>query len=238
MKLNKLTDVSQSDIQLAASLSAAAYEDSIPGAFKYVSKIGACAYLQKRNDTQFVIWRGTNSGIDWLANIACIPWRVKGKWVHGGFALQQASVWKPIRKQLNPSVKTYVVGHSLGGACATITAAKLVGQNFKDVRLITMGRPNTWFRSKTPLGATCNISVVAGSDIVCTVPRTYGSAADQHIIFMANDGKDYLDPDKEFRDADRRSHLKESISDHMMNTSYIPRIKSLKLEKLCTDTPS
>jgi len=228
-----INNITKSEIEKAAELAQAAYGDEISGAFKYESKIGACVFLKKTSDAQYIIWRGTNSPIDWLANLTCIPWRVAGKWVHGGFAFQQNSVWKPVRKQLDPSKLTYCIGHSLGGAAATISAAKLVRANFKSVKLITQGRPNVWWRSKTDLGADCNVSIVSGSDIVCTVPRTFGSANDQTIIFMANDGNDYLNPDKEFRRSDRLQHLKESVSDHMMDTSYLPRIKKLKLEKLC-----
>ena len=106
--------VTKAELDLAARLAEQAYDDAIPGAFKYESKIGACAYLYKHDDKQYVVYRGTNSAIDWAANASCFPWRVSGKWVHAGFAISQKSVWKPIRKQLDPSKVTYCIGHSLG----------------------------------------------------------------------------------------------------------------------------
>ncbi len=223
------------ELDLAARLAEQAYDDAIPGAFKYESKIGACAYLYKHDDKQYVIYRGTNSAIDWAANASCLPWRVGGKWVHAGFAISQKSVWKPIRKQLDPAKVTYCIGHSLGGASATVAALRLLGHGFsKDkIRLVTFGRPNVMWRAKAPSGLGCNVSVVSGSDIVAVIPRLLTAAPDCDIIYCGNDDKDYLNPPKEFRDQDRRSHLKELISDHMMDTSYKPRVKNLDLEKLC-----
>ena len=89
------------------------------------------------------------------------------------------------------------------------------------------------WRAKAPSGLGCNVSVVSGSDIVAVIPRLLTASPDQDIIYCGNDDKDYLNPPKEFRDQDRRSHLKELISDHMMDTSYKPRVENLDLENLC-----
>ena len=66
------------------------------------------------------------------------------------------------------------------------------------------------------------------------VPRLFYSAdSNQDIIFFGRDGKDYLNPSKEFRNNDRR--LKDSISSHMMDTSYLPRVDQCKVEDLICD---
>ena len=223
----KLTD---REIIKACSLAEEAYNDSIIGADKYESRLGTTAFYKNSNGQQYVIFRGTNGEpSDWLMNLSAIPWRVNGRWVHGGFAAAQGSVWKPIRKRLDPAKTTYLIGHSLGGACATVSALKL--RNFKDVRLITFGRPNVMLRSKKTLEGVKNISVVAASDIVSLIPKIfYGADKNQDIIYMGSNNKNYLNPTKEFRDGDRK--LGNSIKDHMMETSYTPRVKNLKVEKL------
>ena len=83
---------------------------------------------------------------------------------------------------------------------------------------------------------TYDVSVVAGSDLVCTVPRIFfGPDAGSEVIFAANNGSDYYCPSAEFRKTDRFSELDESISDHFMESSYIPRIESMTMEKLICD---
>jgi len=75
-----------------------------------------------------------------------------------------------------------------------------------------------------------NLSVVAGSDLVTLVPKMLFGADAKNMIYHGNDGKDYLNPTKDFRDKDRKGYIKESISDHFMNTSYGPRMENLNLE--------
>ena len=224
------------DLKEAASLAQEAYGPEIPGATKFENKrTGAACFYLNRNGIQYVIWRGTNSFIDWVWNLSAGLWRVNKRWVHLGFYLHHRSLFPQVRKKLNPKVKTVVIGHSLGGACATISALRL--HNFDDVRLITFGRPNVFFKSDKKIEhLTYDVSVVAGSDLVCTVPRIFfGPDAGSEVIFAANNGSDYYCPSAEFRKTDRFSELDESISDHFMESSYIPRIESMTMEKLICD---
>jgi hypothetical protein len=235
------TTLTDREINLACAFAEQAYGEEIGGATRFDSKLGTTAFYLYQNDVQYIIFRGTNGDpSDWLMNLSAIPWRINGKWAHGGFVAAQNSVWKPIRKRLDPSKKTYCIGHSLGGACAILTAHRLVSGKrpaFKDVRCITFGRPNVWLKSKKRLKEMVNVSVVASSDIVSTVPRLFYSAdSNQDIIFFGRDGNDYLNPTKEFRNGDRK--LKESISSHMMETSYIPRVNACKVEGLICDKSS
>ena len=226
------TTLTNSEIEEACSLAEQAYDESISGATRFDSILGTTAFYMYKNDVQYIIFRGTQEGKDWLMNMSAIPWKVNGRWVHGGFAAAQGSVWKKIRARLDPRKKTYCIGHSLGGACATITALKL--QSFENIRLITFGRPNVFLKGKRRLKDIVNISVVAGSDIVATVPRfCYSADSNQDIIYFGKDGNDYLNPSKDFRDGDRR--LGDSISDHMMDKSYTPRVDDCKVEDLICD---
>ena len=236
------------DLKEAASLAQEAYGPEIPGATKFENKrTGAACFYLNRNGIQYVIWRGTNSFIDWVWNLSAGLWRVNKRWVHLGFYLHHRSLFPQVRKKLNPKVKTVVIGHSLGGSCATISALRLSEEVksskdkkeklFEDVRLITFGRPNVFKKSKKKMDhLTYDVSVVAGSDLVCTVPRIFfGPDAGSEVIFAANNGSDYYCPSAEFRKTDRFSELDESISDHFMESSYIPRIESMTMEKLICD---
>ena len=236
------TELTDEEIKKACALAASAYDESIPGATRFDSKLGTTAFYLFSNDVQYIIFRGTNGDpADWLMNLSAIPWRVHGKWAHGGFLAAQQSVWKRIRKRLDPTRKTYCIGHSLGGAVAILTAHRLVHKHgrsvafpVENVRCITFGRPNVWLKSEKQLKDIVNVSVVASSDIVSMVPRLFYSAdSNQDIIFFSRDGKDYLNPSKEFRNNDRR--LKDSISSHMMDTSYLPRVDQCKVEDLICD---
>lgn len=114
------------DLKEAASLAQEAYGPEIPGATKFENKrTGAACFYLNRNGIQYVIWRGTNSFIDWVWNLSAGLWRVNKRWVHLGFYLHHRSLFPQVRKKLNPKVKTVVIGHSLGGSCATISALRL-----------------------------------------------------------------------------------------------------------------
>ncbi|MAY04323.1 MAG: hypothetical protein CMB25_01805 [Euryarchaeota archaeon] len=235
------TRITDNEIKQACKFAEQAYEENITNATRFDSKLGTTAFYLLKNDIQYIIFRGTNGDpSDWLMNLSAIPWRIHGKWVHGGFLAAQSSVWKQIRKCLDPSKKTYCIGHSLGGACAVITAHRLSNRHgrspaFEDVRCITFGRPNVWLKSKTRLKDMVNISVVANSDIVAVIPKLFYQAdSNQDIIYFGGDGNAYLNPTKEFRDGDR--NLSSSISDHLMESSYSPRVKECKVRDFICDT--
>ena len=75
---------------------------------------------------------------------------------------------------------------------------------------------------------------MAGSDLVALIPKIFYQAdINQDIIYFGKDGNNYLNPSKDFRDGDRR--IGDSISDHMMDKSYTPRVKDCNVEELICD---
>ena len=68
------------------------------------------------------------------------------------------------------------------------------------------------------------ISCVYGSDFITTIPRfLYGPSKSQMMLYFANSGEDYIDPDKAFRKKDRS--LKRLVSDHFMG-GYMERLEA------------
>ena len=121
-----------------------------------------------------------------------------------------------IKKHLDPKKRTLICGHSLGGALAELSAAKLNGKH-DNINLITFGKPNVFFKGfKRPMTLDTQISCVQGSDMVARVPRLcYGPSISQDMLYFSNTGGTFINPQKSFRVADRGG-LKDRVTDHYM----------------------
>ena len=111
------------------------------------------AFVQVENDAVWVVFRGTcpesrqQVKADILSHMNPEP--DAGR-VHLGFQNELDNVWQEIETAITPHVghPIYVVGHSLGGAMATIAAARLLRKSLKygnpaltPAGLITFGSP-------------------------------------------------------------------------------------------------
>lgn len=114
-------------------------------AFKSVTGFGYLAAGKgARQGEVLVATRGTAIGVDWLTNLNIAMQRgPSGHLVHAGFN----DVWKSFSSVLgefmrgrNPSV-IHCVGHSLGGALATLNADHFSSARMGEVRLYTFGSP-------------------------------------------------------------------------------------------------
>lgn len=211
--------------KLAAKLSLQAYQD-IPNAIKIVNRwTSTVAYVHKTEDCNYVVFRGTNSPLDWVFNLSALPWYYNGRWCHAGFVATHKSTWKQIRRQLDPNKKTLVCGHSLGGALAELTAWAC--RDFTDLSMVTFGKPNVFFRgSKKKMGHKVQISYVSGSDVVTRLPKFgYVPDSNQDLVYFDNWGRIALNPPTDYIKND--FGLGDSVSDHSM-VSY---------EKMVNDYP-
>jgi len=213
-------------LNMACSWSIKAYKDQNRDAIKIENKLtGATAFVVKRKSIDVIVFRGTQRKInDILTDICVVPVPYAGRLCHGGFVAQHASIWGKIKKHLDPKKRTLICGHSLGGALAELSAAKLNGKH-DNINLITFGKPNVFFKGfKKPMSLDNQISCVHGSDMVARIPRfCYGPSSSQTMLYFGNSDSDYINPSKETRVADR-GNLKDRIADHMME-GYNQRLK-------------
>ena len=202
-----------------------AYDDNIVAAIKIESKLtSTTAYVIKRKTIDIIAFRGTQQVNDWLVNLLCIPVPYAGRLCHAGFVMAHKSVWKKIKKHIHPTKRTLICGHSLGGALAELSAAKL-HKKHPNLNLVTFGKPNTFFKGfKRPMDLDKQVSVVCGSDMVALIPKLcFGPSSSQTMLYHANSGSDYIDPAKTLRDDDRS--ITDAVSDHFM-AGYTERLDS------------
>ena len=213
--------------KIASKLSLDAYKDDMVGAFKIENKLtSTVAYVKFTPECNYVVFRGTNSIGDWLFNLSAVPAYYNKRWTHGGFALAHKSVWKRIRRLLDPKKKTLITGHSLGGALAELSAWAC--RDFTDLTLITFGKPRVFFRgSKKKMNHDVQISYVSGSDVVTRIPKFgYEPDKNQDLVYFDNWGQVFFNPPKGYVKND--FGLGDSISDHSM-TSYDKMVNDMHL---------
>jgi hypothetical protein len=131
------------------------------------SKNSSQAILVEHEDFFTMAFRGTDELLDWLDNFDLIVkpvlLLVEGEkldgYFHQGFWKATDDIWEPLLakyqqfqqedrdKQQNLKQKKvrplFLTGHSLGGAMATIAAAKLIHQDLPFISTYTFGQPRT-----------------------------------------------------------------------------------------------
>ena len=212
-------------LDTACRYSNKSYNDHIPNSIKIESRLtSTTAYIIKRNTIDIICFRGSRGLHDWLFNLSAVPVPYAGRLCHGGFVTAHLSVFGKIKKHLHPKKRTLFCGHSLGGALAELSVAKLTGKH-PNLNLVAFGKPNVFFKGfKRSMELDKQISCVYGSDFITTIPRFfYGPSKSQTMLYFANSGEDHINPDKAFRKKDRR--LSGIVSDHLME-GYTERLET------------
>lgn len=97
-----------------------------------------------------VVFRGSDSTIDWLRDLLAIafkPWHAPSFGpVHMGFYLGMTRVWAELKTQVRPSDRVVLTGHSLGAARTPILAAEMLVDGFAPTGRVCFGEPRVGFQ--------------------------------------------------------------------------------------------
>ena len=96
-------------------------------------------------------FRGTNEVADWLDNINVFSTKELFGEFHRGFWKAVEDVWQPINEKIQSlqsqnKLPIFMTGHSLGGAMATIAAARLIHEDKPFTSVYTFGQPRVMTR--------------------------------------------------------------------------------------------
>src|SRR4029079_2312306 len=133
-------------------------------------------YFLERNDkarTQFSTVRGTANNINFSEDfdVSVREDRKVKIPVHAGFDLAARAIYQDVSPYLKSGYKTYLSGHSLGGAVAAILTIYLIESGVDVVRAVTFGQPRfTTADGVKQLGFLPLARVVDENDIVPMVP--------------------------------------------------------------------
>ncbi len=212
----KLPASSRECVERAASYSLQSYSD-IPNCIRIESWwTSTTAFVIIGEKVNYVVFRGTQQPQDWLFNLSALPYRYNRRWAHAGFVAAHKSVWKRIRRLLDPKKRTVFCGHSLGAALAELSAHCC--QDFTDLSLVCFGKPNVFLaRSKQRMThLQVQISFVSGSDVVTRIPKLcYRPDQNQTMVYFDNDGRTIINPERDYVKTD--FGLGDSVSDHSMD---------------------
>ena len=111
-----------------------------------LDKNSAQAALIEHEDFLCMVFRGTNELADWLDNINSFSTKELFGEFHRGFWNSVEDIWKPLNDKfqyLHQQSKRplFITGHSLGGAMATIVAAKFIHEDKPFTSVYTFGQP-------------------------------------------------------------------------------------------------
>lgn len=191
---------------------------------------GATGYIAIDKDKKVacIVFRGTDEWDDWVHNLQIWKARKQGYEVHAGFLGAYASISERINNWVCSNVplpyRTYITGHSLGGAMATLHAMYSKHLVYK---CVTFGSPKVF--EKAPDLFPCNIvRWVNGADIIARIPKLgYEHVGELHYITMGKKSKLLLNPPSSKMFWDRwkfllpinriHSHLIEAYIDKMEN---------------------
>lgn len=100
-------------------------------------------------DYQIILFQGSKSKLDYVIDFLSLPIFYNFRLVHLGFALGVRKSWNSyINKNIDFNKKTYITGHSLGGARASLLGL-IYGKKFRDVEIITFAAPSVeWFPTR------------------------------------------------------------------------------------------
>lgn len=126
--------------------------EKYPKAQIYVTKKSKVKFFLVRDDikeTQMIVIRGSANLTNWIVDFKF--WKIKDSWldirVHKGFYEATREVFWDSVFDLNPTYKTTITGHSLGGAIAILLGMYLDSFGHPETDVITFGQPRVTNKS-------------------------------------------------------------------------------------------
>lgn len=238
-----------------ASLAEIAYKDDpitglVPFADHYrriqpFTMGGTFGFVASDEHNLVVALRGTDQVIDWVTNTSVSHVKAYGGYAHRGFSDSLNEVWQEIKARvealLDNGQTVWVTGHSLGGALATLTAARLAEAGIEPHITCTFGAPRC-FDPRAASGYLPRLyRFVNKGDLVPTVPPAftlpwyrYAHAGSLTVTLDAERGAaTTMEAQDLFRFTrwlfspaiDWRKNISQRLTDHAMHT-YIALIKA------------
>ena len=133
---------------------------------------------------QVVGVRGTVNDANWRLNHdrRGVTDPATGAMLHAGFKRAADALYADLKPRLKPGYRTYLVGHSLGGAVAAILGVYLQRDGRPVDRVITFGQPKfTDQRGAKAFASLPIIRVVNQNDIVPLLPDTFAGTRDPFV---------------------------------------------------------
>lgn len=204
------------------------------------SKNSAQGMLVEHEDLLCMVFRGTNEPADWLDNLNAFPEDVLFGSFHRGFWKSIEDVWETINGKYEDLRKEkkrplFITGHSLGGAMATIAAARFIHQDKPFISVYTFGQPRSMDRDTARIfnseaGSRCH-RFQNNEDIVTRVPaRFMGYSHVGHCLYIDEEGAIHNDPGFWFRFLD----VVEGAYDSIMNEGGLGGIKDHDMKHYMT----
>ena len=212
-----------------------------------VDKNSAQAALIEHEDFLCMAFRGTNELADWLDNINAFSTKELFGEFHRGFWNSVEDVWKPINDkfrylQQQKKRPLFITGHSLGGAMATIAAAKLIHEDKPFTSVYTFGQPRALKRDTSLIfNSECRSRFFRfhnNNDIVTRVPaRLMGYSHVGSYLYISEEKEIHREVGFWFKFLDyvdgALSALKEkgidAIEDHDMN-NYLEAVEKWNIQ--------
>lgn len=194
---------------------------------KFISVTGfsqnsAQAALIEHQDYLCMAFRGTDEIVDWLDNINAFPVKELFGSFHRGFWGSLEDVWGGLEQcyqALRQKKKRplFITGHSLGGAMATIAAARFVHLDLPFISVYTFGQPRAMTKETSQVfdveAKTRFYRFQNNNDMVTRVPaRLMGYSHVGTSIYISENGTIYDDPGFWFRFLDSVDGAMEAVA--------------------------
>ncbi len=168
------------------------------------NKNSAQAALIEHEPYLCMAFRGTDEGVDWLDNLNIVREEALFGEFHRGFWQSVGDVWEVIDARYQELMEAdrrllFLTGHSLGGAMATIAAARLIARDQPFTSVYMFGQPRAMDRKTARIynseAKERHFRFVNNEDIVTRVPtRISGFSHVGNCVYIDNDGCIHRDP--------------------------------------------